>query len=198
MSLLTARSRDAFTLAELVIAMALSALLFVTLFSLQKSVMVAQRRQSTIRKLSADSVYALELMKGSVRSASVLAEPGRDEISERILGYINVNPADMTGRLVSGNPQTYFLYCYDRSAGALYKYSGIYPVPVGFSLFHCGAFPASRQARELLAGGLENVDVKYLFSRAATNRNAINISYSLSYGYQTVSGDTSISIQQGI
>jgi len=197
-SLLTRRPKGAFTLMELIIALGLSTVLFMTLLSLVKSVTYAQRRESTMRKLSADSIYALELMKGSLRSASVVIRPAKGALSETILGYINVNPADMTGKILSGNPQAYFLYCYDPSAGALYKYSGGYPVPLSFTSFTCGNPEQSGQTRELLAGGLELAVVKYLFSRTVAAPNVINIGYSLSYAGKTASGETAVSLQQGI
>lgn len=196
MSLLTRRMRGAFTLMELILALGLSTVLFVTLLSLVKSVIYAQRRESTMRKLSADSIYALELMKGSIRSASIIVQPAKGALSETVLGYINVNPADMS-KMLPGDPQTYFLYCYDPAAGALYKYSGAYPVPLSFSSFSCGNPAQSGQTRELLAGDLESAVVSYSFSRAAAP-NIINISYSLSHGGKTAGGETAVSVQQSI
>lgn len=189
-------NRGGFSVLELLIAMLLSGGIFMAMLSVQKAVLNAQQREWRTRKLSADSLYALEAIKRSLRGASVLVEPAQGGSSGRLYGYINVNPDDLSARLVSDLPQEYFLYCFDSSSGTLYKYSGGYPPAWTFRSFYCGA-PAERtQTREVLAGDMRNALVSYLFLRSATNSNLVNILYSLSYNSVKVTGDTSVSLQK--
>lgn len=189
--------RAGFSLAELVIAGALTGAVFMALLAVQKSVLLSQQKEWRARKLSADALYALEAMKSSMRRVSVIVDPEIDGSSDRLFGYINVNPADQS-KLTQGAPQEYFLYCFDSSTGTLYKYTGGYPPALTFFPFYCGKPPESSQTRETLAGGLQNALVSYLFLRTHSNSNIVNVNYSLSYNGERVSGDTSISVQKSL
>lgn len=190
--------RSGFSLVEVIIAGGLSTFLFIALLSLQKTVLLAQQKDRRIRKLSSDSLYAIELIKSTMRRASVLVEPCINGSSDRLFGYVNVNPLDLSGRLVQVEPQEYFLYCFDQSSGAVYKYTGGYPPTLSFEPFYCGKPPGASQTREMVAGGMENAVVNYFFLRDPDNSAVINISYSFTIAGDTVAGDTAVSIRKSL
>ena len=189
--------RPGFTLTELVIAGALSGLVFMALLAVQKSVLFSQQNEWRARKLTVDSLYALEAIKSSLRLASIIVEPELNGASDRLFGYSNVNPQDHS-KLVQSEPQEYFLYCFDSTHGTLYKYQGRYPPAQTFLPFYCGKPPEETQNREILAGNMEAAAVTYLFSRSQSNSNIVNITYRLSYNTQKVEGYTAASIQKSL
>lgn len=191
-------SRSGFSLVELIVALVLVSFLSMAIFELAKNVIFSYSKEWKIRKLSGDSVYTLENIKSSVRSASVLVEPVVGGSTSRLLGYINVDPADLSGRLAQTEPQSYFLYCFSQDNGAIYKYSGDYPPTITFNSFYCGKPAETGQSMEVMAGEMKNAAVSYLFLRDPENLNIVNINYTLSLGGATVTGDTSVSLQKSL
>lgn len=192
-------ARKGLTLIELVFASTLSLSLLLAILSLQSSVMRAESREYQSRKLAADSLYCLSAMQRDLRSASVVVEPAVDGAPvQRLLAYVNVHPADMAARIVSGEPQRYFLYCFENESGTMYKYSGDYPPGLRFDPFKCGCAPSAGQTKDTIVSGLKNSLVSYSFVRLPQNSNSVNIIYRIASRDEEVKGSTAVSLQKSL
>lgn len=192
------RTRRGFTLVELILAGALSMIVFSALLSVQQHVLVQRQRHSRAQKFSADAAYAVDCIKQSLRSASVVTEPEPAGGTGRLSGYENVNPLDLSSPLTAASPQKYFLYCFDPAAGALYKYSGAYPPAATFTAFYCGKPPGDSQERDTVINGFENAQVTYEFLRDTRNTNVLTLRYSFRYDADHIRGSTAFAIQKSL
>lgn len=193
------RHRRGYTLVELIIASTLGFSAVLVMLSLESSVLRASAREFVARKLSSDMMYSLHLVRRDLQATSVISEPASDGVpTNRLLAYINVNPGDLSSRIVQAEEQQYVLYCFDSTLGNLYKYSGAYPPGLSFTPFTCGCAPTNTQNRDLLVSGLENAAVSFSFVRMAHNPNAVNILFRAAARGQEVSGYTAVNHQNSL
>ncbi len=193
------RSRRGFSLIEMMIASTLVCGVAIAILSLQSFVLRGQQKEWRMRKISGEAIYAMESIKSALRPASVIIEPAADGVpSGRLLAYVNVDPGDMAGRVNQAAQQTYFLYCFSRASGKLYKYSGSYPPARSLTSFYCGKPPGRSTTRETVISGFVNAIVTYSFTRGSRNSNAVNIDYSIKYNYEEFKGYTTIGVQKSL
>ncbi|MDD2805390.1 MAG: prepilin-type N-terminal cleavage/methylation domain-containing protein [Elusimicrobiales bacterium] len=189
-------SRRGFTLVELIVASALSALVVMAILSLQTGVIGAQQRQIINSKLAGGAARAAEALKRDIRAASVIIEPAGAATANTLVGYANVNPLDLTTPLLSSEPAVYFKYCTDSTGTSFYRYSGTVPIPISFVPFVCGQAPASGQTREILISNAASLT--YLFGIGAANKNVLEVSYLALSAKEKVSGSFRAQFQRGL
>jgi hypothetical protein len=183
---------------ELLIAMGLASLGFVSMLSLQTSVVSAQQRQLLDVKLSGNASYAAEALKRDIRACSAILEPAAGASGNVLKGYVNVSRLDLENPAVAGEPASYFIYCVPPEGNILYKYSGAVPVAMSFTGFVCGGGPSASQKRELIISASEGASLVYTFRVGEHSGNVVNIEYLLLSGKETVKGSLSAQFQRGL
>ncbi|HBB66254.1 MAG TPA: hypothetical protein DCZ93_02920 [Elusimicrobia bacterium] len=190
-------NRAGFTLPEVIIAMGLASMAFVAMLSLQTTVIAAHSRQLIAGKLAGDGVYASELFKRDIRSATAVLEPAGGD-SKVLKGFINVNRLDLETPVVADKPAGYFIYCVAPGGNILYRYSGSVPVPLSFSGFNCGGAAAGNQDRQAVITASEGTTLIYSFRVRGESLNIVDMNYWILWGKEEITGSVSAQLQRGL
>ena len=133
-----------FSLAELLVALGLTGMVISSVVGLQATALRHFRITGAKCGLEAQATFAAQSLQASLARSSEVIVPAQGNVANQLTGYVNVDPATLSGPILSGLPAEYFHYCTAGSPAKLYKYTGVIPM----AAIACGTGSA-----EIIAGG---------------------------------------------
>lgn len=129
------RTSEGFTLVELVLAIALSAIVFVGLASVHGNFSIHQMANYRTVMIQNQASYAASLMRKDLGQADFLkSPPPAGGFADYLLGGMNVSH-DGLSKIVDTEPQTWFYYCVNgpEDERQLFRFTGPWPPPTAIN-----------------------------------------------------------------
>lgn len=161
-----------FTLAELLMAMALFGLMMAAMAGIQAMASRTQAQQVSDTLVEGAATLAREAVGRALAGASCVSTPSAGAASDKLTAWENVDPENGSSPLVPGEDRAFSHLCMD-GGSSLHLYSGGYPMP----LIACGA-EVSGVEHVLVAGGA-NLAVSARFYRPPDSANVVLVDYTV-------------------
>jgi prepilin-type N-terminal cleavage/methylation domain-containing protein len=196
---LRAAGSPGFTLAEVIIAMALISLLTISVLNLQLSMIRSGNRLQSRNIALSNTMLCVRRLARDISPASMLSLPAEGTEGNKLLAVFNVDPLDGKSIINPAKASTYFMYCADAAGSGFYRYAGKYPMPLAFTPLECGTtHPSAVSMEKLLDLSQMRGRVDVVFARPPGERNRLGIVWTLTIGRERISVNDSIAIEAAL